>query len=79
MGKITAQSPDVILVSHQLTGLDFLDQLRASGCDSGVVMVVAPENLEAGARSLEMGAQDFLIHPLGNKTPYFLSLAYFLS
>ena len=31
MGKITAQSPDVILVSHQLTGLDFLDQLRASG------------------------------------------------
>lgn len=59
--------PDVILVPHQLpkmTGLEFLEKLQATNCDSGVVVVVSHDDLEAGARALELGALDFLIEPV---------------
>ena len=57
----------MILIPHEMpkmSGLDFLEKLRATDCDSGVIAVVSPDNIESGARALELGALDFLIDPV---------------
>ena len=64
---VVSDSPDVILIPHEMpkmSGLDFLEKLRATDCDSGVIAVVSPDNIESGARALELGALDFLIDPV---------------
>jgi DNA-binding NtrC family response regulator len=68
MRAVEEHHPDVVLLPEQLSdmsGMDWLVELktRTRACD--VVMVVGEDGLERGAQALTQGAVDFLIEPAG--------------
>lgn len=69
--KIRELSPDLLTLDvemPQLTGVEVLRQLRASGNSAGVIMLSAFTSSSAAAttEALRLGAFDFVLKPTGN-------------
>jgi DNA-binding NtrC family response regulator len=67
MRELANAPPDLLLVDQDLpgtTGLELVRILRGRGVDVRRVLVVRREGLELGIRSLNEGADDFLVRPV---------------
>lgn len=49
-----------------INGLEVIEKLRESGCDSGVVVITAYGSVDTAVRAMQKGAVDFLIKPFDN-------------
>jgi DNA-binding NtrC family response regulator len=68
MRAVEEYRPDVVLLPEQLvdmSGMDWLAELKTRTVTCDVVVVVAEDGLERGAQALDQGAVDFLIQPAG--------------
>ena len=64
--RIKADSFDVIvtdLMMPGMTGLEMIQRIRESGCDSQVVMVTAHATVETAVQAMRHGAYDYLEKP----------------
>lgn len=70
MQKLASLSPDLTLVDHRLpdmTGMELIRVLRLRGVEQPLVLVVRRESLELAIRSLNQGADDFLVRPVSDR------------
>ncbi len=71
LDTLAQHHPPLTIIDNPVTGFESLHLLRDIRRDfpwSEVIMLVPPSDLERGARSLELGASDYLVKPLsGNR------------
>ena len=63
----TAHKPDIVILDIRLpgkNGLEVLQEIRAQGRDSAVVMITAHEDMETTIEAMRRGAFDYLPKPL---------------
>lgn len=63
----TAHTPDIVILDIRLpgkNGLEVLQEIRAQGRDSAVVMITAHEDMETTIEAMRRGAFDYLPKPL---------------
>lgn len=64
LDKIRTERPDVCLLDYQLgnkSGLNFLRELRATGCRVPIVMLTAQDDRSTDFEAMKAGAADFLV------------------
>ncbi len=66
LGELTAGRFDLAFLDIRMpgrTGIEVLQQCRASGCDVAVVIITAQNLLENAVESMKAGALDYLVKP----------------
>jgi DNA-binding NtrC family response regulator len=66
INKIKSWSPDVILLDIRLpkrSGIDILQDIKAEGLSSEVVMLTADDTAETAVKAMKLGAIDYLTKP----------------
>ncbi|MDP3297578.1 MAG: sigma-54 dependent transcriptional regulator [Thermodesulfovibrionia bacterium] len=65
--KISSWSPDVVLLDINIpekSGLDILQEIKAQGIDTEVIMLTADDTAETAVKAMKFGATDYLTKPL---------------
>lgn len=66
LSQLASESPDIFLIDLMLpgvSGLDFLDRIRAEGNEAQVIIMTAYGTLELAQRAIRAGVSDFLTKP----------------
>ena len=66
LGELTRGSFDLAFLDIRMpgrTGIEVLQQCRASGCDVAIVIITAQNLLENAVESMKAGALDYLVKP----------------
>ena len=66
LGELTRGSFDLAFLDIRMpgrTGIEVLQQSRASGCDAAIVIITAQNLLENAVESMKAGALDYLVKP----------------